>query len=290
MLRRNPNSPHCYDGNGNVAALVNAADGSVAAQYEYGPFGEVIRATGPLAFTNPFRFSSKYQDDETACLYYGLRFYNPSIARWLSRDPIAEKGGLNVYSFVRNNPVMLIDMLGRCTPGCNRASCVVRVLPAGYSPDTKEQVEELAHLYTATHWFGLVLAAGQTAAAGLGELEEIVATGVGEAVGHGLATPGQAIEHTAKDLLEKFGGDHYGWIAWIFVSYQACESRCAWGKAWTGEPGYWRNLAGSKEWEKVATSTPITEGFDDPKAALSAGNKRCDEKTADFRHYNKMCN
>jgi YD repeat-containing protein len=51
------------------AALVNAADGNVVGQYEYGPFGEVIRLTGPLAKANPFRFSTKYQDDETDSLY-----------------------------------------------------------------------------------------------------------------------------------------------------------------------------------------------------------------------------
>ena len=38
--------------------------------FEYGPFGEVLRATGPLAKANPFRFSTKYQDDETDLLYY----------------------------------------------------------------------------------------------------------------------------------------------------------------------------------------------------------------------------
>jgi hypothetical protein len=34
--------------------------------YQYGPFGELLRATGPMAKANPFRFSTKYQDDETA--------------------------------------------------------------------------------------------------------------------------------------------------------------------------------------------------------------------------------
>jgi uncharacterized protein RhaS with RHS repeats len=43
-----------------------------------GPFGELIRATGPMAKLNPFRFSTKYQDDETDFLYYGYRYYNPS--------------------------------------------------------------------------------------------------------------------------------------------------------------------------------------------------------------------
>jgi RHS repeat-associated protein len=83
------------DGNGNVAALVSATDGTAAATYEYGPFGEAIRSTGPMAKANPFRFSTKYQDDETDLLYYGYRYYSTSTGRWLSRDPIAESGGLS---------------------------------------------------------------------------------------------------------------------------------------------------------------------------------------------------
>jgi RHS repeat-associated protein len=82
----------CADGNGNVAALVNAAGGAMTAQYEYGPFGEVLRATGPLAKLNPFRFSTKYQDDESDYLYYGYRSYNPGTGRWLNRDPLGDLG------------------------------------------------------------------------------------------------------------------------------------------------------------------------------------------------------
>jgi uncharacterized protein RhaS with RHS repeats len=73
-----------YDGNGNITALINAADGKSVAQYEYGPFGELIRATGPMAKANPFRFSTKYQDDETDLLYYGYRYYNVGTGRWLT--------------------------------------------------------------------------------------------------------------------------------------------------------------------------------------------------------------
>jgi len=40
-------------------------------------------------------------------------FYNPSTGRWLSRDPIAEKGGRNLYGFVFNRPVSRYDVLGR---------------------------------------------------------------------------------------------------------------------------------------------------------------------------------
>src|ERR1051326_5738468 len=101
-----------YDGNGNVAGLINGVDGTIAAQYEYGPFGELIRASGPLAKANPFRFSSKYQDDESGFFYYGNRFLNPSSGRWLNRDPIGEQGGLALYCVVDNEPIISIDFLG----------------------------------------------------------------------------------------------------------------------------------------------------------------------------------
>ena len=77
-----------------------------------GPFGEVIRATGPMAKANPFRFSTKYQDDETDLLYYGYRYYNPSTGSWLSRDPLGERGGLNLYAIGMNSPINGVDALG----------------------------------------------------------------------------------------------------------------------------------------------------------------------------------
>jgi RHS repeat-associated protein len=77
-----------------------------------GPFGELVRKTGDLADINPFRFSTKYQDGETDLLYYGYRYYNASTGRWLSRDPIGERGGLNLYEFVGNEPSNGVDPLG----------------------------------------------------------------------------------------------------------------------------------------------------------------------------------
>ena len=101
-----------YDGNGNLAALVNAATGAVSANYEYGPFGEVIRATGPMAKVNPFMFSTKFYDWESGLYYYGYRYYNPTTGRWPSRDPLEEEGGRNLYVFVFNDPSDQPDILG----------------------------------------------------------------------------------------------------------------------------------------------------------------------------------
>jgi RHS repeat-associated protein len=113
-----------------------------------GPFGEVLRATGPMAKANPFRFSTKYQDDETDLLYYGYRYYNPSTGRWISRDPLGDPAFphqnrarvfseshvrpqddllLPAYAFVRNDPAGRVDLFGlrgfcgKCGPDATTA-------------------------------------------------------------------------------------------------------------------------------------------------------------------------
>ncbi len=101
-----------YDGNGNLIGLVDMATGAKSATYEYGAFGETLKADGPAASANPFRFSTKYTDTETGLLYYGHRYYSPNTGFWLSRDPIGEDGGVNLYAYVLNSPNSAIDELG----------------------------------------------------------------------------------------------------------------------------------------------------------------------------------
>jgi RHS repeat-associated protein len=110
---------YCYDGNGNVVALVSATNGAIAAQYEYGPFGELIRATGPMAKVNPFMFSTKYYDWESALYYYGCRYYNPSTGRFINRDPMEEGGGMNLYETALNDLIDQADYLGFLTVGAD---------------------------------------------------------------------------------------------------------------------------------------------------------------------------
>jgi len=103
-----------YDGNGNVTRLLNSANSAVLASYEYGPFGNLRRFSGNLALVNPIRFSSQYQDP-SGLIYYGLRYYSPSLGRWINRDPIGVEGGVNLYGFVGNDPINNIDPLGLAT-------------------------------------------------------------------------------------------------------------------------------------------------------------------------------
>ncbi len=120
-----------YDANGNVGQMVDTADGSVAAHYEYAPFGKVIASHGDLKDENPFRFSTKYHDDETDLVYYGYRRYSPELGRWISRDPINELGSLtlrkvkrqnssdlNLYTIISNDVINSVDLWGLCSSKC----------------------------------------------------------------------------------------------------------------------------------------------------------------------------
>ncbi len=104
---------YCFDGNSNVTALVNATTGLVVAEYEYGAFGELLRATGLMADKNPIRFSSHYFDKETGYYYCRNRYYDPITGRFLSRDPIEEEGGLNLAGYINNDGINLIDRFFR---------------------------------------------------------------------------------------------------------------------------------------------------------------------------------
>jgi RHS repeat-associated protein len=119
----NPSFVAC-DGNGNVTGLIDAATGTTTGQFEYGPFGETIRLTPNANNQSPFRFSTKYQEDESDFLYYGFRYYNPSTGRWLSRDPIDERGGVNLYGFAGNHPTANVDVLGRYSETFSRVDGV----------------------------------------------------------------------------------------------------------------------------------------------------------------------
>jgi len=60
-------------------------------------------------------FSAKYTDGETGLINYGRRYLQPPTGRWLSKDPIGEQGGENLYAFVYNLPLDEIDPVGLAT-------------------------------------------------------------------------------------------------------------------------------------------------------------------------------
>jgi RHS repeat-associated protein len=94
---------------GDITAVVDSA-GTMVASYAYDPFGAPLASTGTLK--QPMRFSTKAYDEGTGLYDYGYRFYSPQLGRWLSRDPLSEKGSINLYSFSSNNPITKFDPFG----------------------------------------------------------------------------------------------------------------------------------------------------------------------------------
>ena len=101
-----------YDLTKNVCELFGP-NGYIRTAYSYTPFGSVSASENGVV--QPFQWSSEFYDSELDLVYYNYRHYSPSLGRFLSRDPIAEQGGLNLYSFVRNDSYISSDTLGLLT-------------------------------------------------------------------------------------------------------------------------------------------------------------------------------
>ena len=126
VFRYAPNSLnlfYAFDGNKNVSdVFYRMTSNGIGAHYDYAPFGGTTRthrdssASFDIVALNPFRFSSEHYDSELDLVYYNYRHYSPSLGRFLSRDPIEEQGGLNLYAFVGNS--FLLDFLGLDSVSC----------------------------------------------------------------------------------------------------------------------------------------------------------------------------
>jgi RHS repeat-associated protein len=103
------NYSYLYDGKGNVTALIDSYE-TTTVTYTYDAFGNLMVKTGSL--DQPFQFSTKRYDSQTGLSYYGYRYYSPVLGRWITRDPLGEAGGINLYGFVGGNPVNWVDPSG----------------------------------------------------------------------------------------------------------------------------------------------------------------------------------
>jgi len=101
------------DHNGNIHSLIDATSGVTVANYEYDPYGVLVGETGDRPDRCSLRFQSKYFDRETGLYYYGYRYYDPLTTKWLTRDPLGERGGVNLTAFCEGDPVNQVDPDGR---------------------------------------------------------------------------------------------------------------------------------------------------------------------------------
>lgn len=97
-----------FDGLGSVIALSDT-NAVIQERYSYDVFGEPNRTSD---VNNPYLFTGRRYDGETGLYYYRARYYAPDIGRFLQVDPVGYVDGLNLYTYVGNNPVNQIDPKG----------------------------------------------------------------------------------------------------------------------------------------------------------------------------------
>ena len=119
LIRITPNQTLYYhaDGLGSIVATSNPG-GSVISSQLYDAWGNRTNSSGTI----PTYGYTGREPDATGLIYYRARYYDPSIGRFISRDPAGMPDGINRYAYVGNDPVNLVDPSGLVdimVPGTN---------------------------------------------------------------------------------------------------------------------------------------------------------------------------
>ncbi len=112
---------YLFDGLGSVTGLTDSG-GNLVATYSYDAFGNILSETGDATLNaiNPYRFTSRVYDKESGLYYYRARYYDSSVGRFISKDPLRSEltEGKNLYVYVGNNPVVMVDPTGTALAYC----------------------------------------------------------------------------------------------------------------------------------------------------------------------------
>ncbi len=128
---------------GDIVGITNS-DGNLVAQYFYDAWGNhkvcdgngyENTSAGFIGNVNPFRYRGYYFDRETGLYYLQSRYYDPEFGRFINADDVSfldptTLGGLNLYTYCGNNPVMCVDPTGAIVLS-SLAAAVVSGLLAG---------------------------------------------------------------------------------------------------------------------------------------------------------------
>ena len=94
--------------------VITNTSGTVVGRTDLYPYGEIWSQTGTQT---KYKLTGKERDDESGLDYFGVRYYDSTVAKWLSPDSVTHHAhdpqSLNKYAYARNDPVNLIDPDGR---------------------------------------------------------------------------------------------------------------------------------------------------------------------------------
>ncbi|MGE5623693.1 MAG: RHS repeat-associated core domain-containing protein, partial [Methanocella sp.] len=127
------------------------ADGGLLARFDYQPFGELLEAVYADPMTQsmePFAYTGQRAEENIGLYYYGARFYDPAIGRFITQDPAQD--GLNWYAYCNNNPILYTDPTGT-------------KMAVGSSKDDEDDTTEGQHVWTGNETYDVDHAAVDTA-------------------------------------------------------------------------------------------------------------------------------
>ncbi len=114
---------------GNIVCLLDQSK-NIVETYQYSVFGEekIINKEGKTVpdstVRNPWRYLGKRVDKEVELIYFGYRYYDPKVGRWISPDPLGGVDGPNLYAYAHNNPMKYIDYFGLTSEVSANQACV----------------------------------------------------------------------------------------------------------------------------------------------------------------------
>ena len=125
--------------------IMTNRDGEQVQHYGYMPFGNERYQDNTQAFSVTNRYTGQHLDEETGLYFYGSRYYDPELARFIQPDsivPDASSQGLNRYTYANNNPLVFVDPSGH-----------VPTYPPGYNPYPPSGNNFLSHtIHTVRRW------------------------------------------------------------------------------------------------------------------------------------------
>jgi len=131
-MQRGGNAVYYHaDALGSVTSFTNASAQTVAT-YVYDSFGNTTATEG---ISNSFRYTGREDDSVRGLYYYRARYYDPSIGRFISEDPIGFRGGRNFYAYVGNNPILFRDPSGLCYTAWDKGVIIATFCLTGGDPD-----------------------------------------------------------------------------------------------------------------------------------------------------------
>lgn len=128
---------------GSVREVVGSDGTTLASRLSYDPWGKVTESG---SVPSDFGFTGHHFDRPTGLDLTQYRAFDPQLGRWLSKDPLGLRGGLNLYGYVGNDPINYVDPDGRLGHGvvCAYVYVAVRTLCLAHSPHQIEVCELLA--------------------------------------------------------------------------------------------------------------------------------------------------